>query len=1075
MGSTSEALTKEIDPKKVETKSGSSLLEQVDEPYGGSPGRFLAGRPGQPLAQDAVHFLRNPRLNLSRNAGVRNIAIQRAQQTYGNRFVQRALAGQLGSTPGKLVQRKCKCGGTCAECSEQTGLSIEEIEKRPQRKGEGDLSSLPESFTPAIQRSGGGSLLPSGSRSFMESRFGQDFTDVRVHNDSAAGEAAQDLNAQAFTTGRDIYFAPGRFQPQTPEGQKLLAHELTHVVQQRDGRAASTSAKPLLGAPGDAFEQEADRAAEMVAGPGRVSLSGASVPHRLQRAAAASPAVKKAPKPFMIPGEKLAGPADRNKVLGIYKSLAKAGQLRDVHTGRVESTAWPHWNRGRSKEVQDQLGSLRQDCSPDHVVELQVGGPDDPWNLRLLGRDRNTRAGTRIWNEQVRPLKEPGTIIEFTDAEAETPEGTDACLKFDLPNWSGELKGDATRRRGKEFVDLTVGASTVHIAVDDSGNVVRGSRGAISGFEIYTVIFDDKDEPARIEGVISTGIKEFLKTRTQQKVVLLVQKGTVKLDPSSKTLKLAFRYLSEADLNLSLGDADFGGEGKFHPSLPLLGKAEVHIKAAQGKFGAGVKVGGGDLTLPIPGVNVTECSLEAGFAETKFYAAGNLSFKVSTFVEAKLKADADADGFKAVGTVDFFIPGLDKAQGTITYAGGKLAGQIKIGKDKFKLPGVKSASLLVSVTDSAVTGTGEVLLDVPGIKQGTLGFSVDKKGNYSITGVATLSIPGLKTAEVGLTYAAGDLEGTAKVGLDIPGLEGAGAEFNVNYAKGALTGSGQFSYKKGKLSGQVHAALSEKHKLSGGGELAYEIIPGLVAAVGMEIREDGKAKISGELRIPDKIDLFPEKKIEKTIFSVGTQIPIFAIPLGTRSVGLVAEIGADLKARAGFGPGQIRQLKVKAAFDPSKEESQFEFSGGGELFVPAFAELALGVHGGIGLSLAIASATGGIELVGALGLQGALSAMVQITYQNKQFAVDAVAELSAQPVIKFSINAYVKVEVFLIGEVYRKDWKLASKEWGSGLKIGLRFPVHYEFGKPFELSLKQVEFIVPDIDYKKAVTDLLPM
>jgi hypothetical protein len=72
----------------------------------------------------------------------------------------------------------------------------------------------------------------------------------------------------------------------------------------------------------------------------------------------------------------------------------------------------------------------------------------------------------------------------------------------------------------------------------------------------------------------------------------------------------------------------------------------------------------------------------------------------------------------------------------------------------------------------------------------------------------------------------------------------------------------------------------------------------------------------------------------------------------------------------------------------------------------------------------------------------------------------------------------VKVEVDLLFttiEVYREDWKLASKEWGSGLTVGLRFPVHYESNKPFEISLAQVEFIKPEIDVMQAVKDLLPM
>jgi hypothetical protein len=66
----------------------------------------------------------------------------------------------------------------------------------------------------------------------MESRFGADFSNVRVHTDSDTAQMAKDLNAAAFTHGRDIYFAEGKYNPSMNSGQKLLAHELTHVLQQ---------------------------------------------------------------------------------------------------------------------------------------------------------------------------------------------------------------------------------------------------------------------------------------------------------------------------------------------------------------------------------------------------------------------------------------------------------------------------------------------------------------------------------------------------------------------------------------------------------------------------------------------------------------------------------------------------------------------------------------------------------------------------------------------------------------------------------------------------------------------------
>ena len=89
-------------------------------------------------------------------------------------------------------------------------------------------------------------------------------------------------------------------------------------------------------------------------------------------------------------------------------------------------------------------------------------------------------------------------------------------------------------------------------------------------------------------------------------------------------------------------------------------------------------------------------------------------------------------------------------------------------------------------------------------------------------------------------------------------------------------------------------------------------------------------------------------------------------------------------------------MKAKATIDLSKDDS-LEFQAAAELYVPAFAELRLSVYGGLGLSLAIASATGGIELAASLGLYGALSTGVQIQYSKGRFVVDALAQITATP------------------------------------------------------------------------------
>ncbi|NJM15281.1 MAG: DUF4157 domain-containing protein [Bacteroidales bacterium] len=100
---------------------------------------------------------------------------------------------------------------------------------QPSAKG----PQVPDSIEPQLQGSKGkGNTLPSETRSGMESAFNADFSDVRVHTDSSAVEMNNKLNAQAFTNGNDIYFNEGKYNPGSGSGQHLLAHELTHTVQQ---------------------------------------------------------------------------------------------------------------------------------------------------------------------------------------------------------------------------------------------------------------------------------------------------------------------------------------------------------------------------------------------------------------------------------------------------------------------------------------------------------------------------------------------------------------------------------------------------------------------------------------------------------------------------------------------------------------------------------------------------------------------------------------------------------------------------------------------------------------------------
>ncbi len=199
------------------------------------------------------------------------------QAASGNRALGRLLAGR------GLIQRKCACSGggsspcQCEEEDVQTKLVVNEPGDEYEREADAVADRVMRTVPPgtptavpsisSIQRSAAGSdvahpgagvvlesqlaAVRTGGRPIepsvrapLETQFGRDFASVRIHTGTAAAAFSDDLNALAFTHGRDVYFAQAMYAPHTVQGRRLLAHELTHVVQQGGvGRAVQRNGR----------------------------------------------------------------------------------------------------------------------------------------------------------------------------------------------------------------------------------------------------------------------------------------------------------------------------------------------------------------------------------------------------------------------------------------------------------------------------------------------------------------------------------------------------------------------------------------------------------------------------------------------------------------------------------------------------------------------------------------------------------------------------------------------------------------------------------------------------------------
>jgi hypothetical protein len=157
------------------------------------------------------------------------------QSAYGNQAVLRFLQSSGVNSAGgaaSVLQRKCACGGGGADCAECRKKKTD-LQRKPASSK--SASSKPTPGVPPIVHDvlrSPGRPLDAGARAFFEPRLGHDFGSVRIHTDSQAAESARAVNALAYTVGRNVVFGHGNYRPASSEGQRLLAHELTHVVQQ---------------------------------------------------------------------------------------------------------------------------------------------------------------------------------------------------------------------------------------------------------------------------------------------------------------------------------------------------------------------------------------------------------------------------------------------------------------------------------------------------------------------------------------------------------------------------------------------------------------------------------------------------------------------------------------------------------------------------------------------------------------------------------------------------------------------------------------------------------------------------
>ncbi len=315
-------------------------------------------------------------------------------------------------------------------------VSKKDIEGSIQKQADGSAGTAPSSVETSLAASkGSGSSLPAATKTEMESGIGADFSNVKIHTDSRAAQMNKELNAQAFAHGNDVYFNSNKFNPDTSSGKHLLAHELTHTVQQ--GAAPAVQKKPSL--TGLKIQKAGPKTTDKYKGaikkedvdaqvsgnlytlkfikggkeykldldknPKEIYLPEISMPYLKHRNAS------KFPKP--IPSLSGRGKTKQIENWNAYVKDEVKKRVEDLTKGKTPNSKGTYFFTLRKKndfhiignkdqiELQAYIPTWNRNGLPnnhqvDHIVEYQLGGSDSGSNYELLDALANGTSGNNI-------------------------------------------------------------------------------------------------------------------------------------------------------------------------------------------------------------------------------------------------------------------------------------------------------------------------------------------------------------------------------------------------------------------------------------------------------------------------------------------------------------------------------------------------------------------------------------------------------------------------------------------------------------------------------------------------------
>ena len=1044
--------------------------------------------------------------------------------------------------------------------NEEPDMDIDDEPLAVQAKTDGNRVANSSIESQLNSSKGGGSSLPKGVKSQMESGFGTDFSSVRLHTDSNAAQMSKNIGAQAFTHGNDVYFNEGKYQPESDSGKHLLAHELTHTVQQGASMQKSRVQKveDSIDSVERDFIQSEDGSLDLRGLKKEIHIKSLEIP-KFKQEAGFYPSV-----PFRLPPKEERNTNQRQK-WDTYVKMNDAGldeKLDDIFKKQTHDEVSSDPNPiyylklknaaynliGTKTEIKNRVlrpywneSGTFQYFHVDHQVEYQLGGPavDVESNYWLLDDKSNIGSGRLIKINKDKKLSNIlKTARESAVFEKAVPEnindvrGTDYTIivdnvtkdetAFDIKTLTLDEVSQGKTTEGLDLATedlLTLRGSPNEIVIYfnrlggmsrrlpwnpmeptltdlssmsggpnigenfelTSVNYIHGSGGSISGLALKNNKY----------------IKQQVLTMEMEASPIVEYGGVVsKRSLKAEANKLIANYFSpiafsEIDI---IPEKGIYAEGKIYVTLPIIEDTEIDILIDGNTVRLFKTFNTGEFNVPPP-FEISNSSLTVFAGTEGLGIEGQVDFRINNVGEGYIGAAASTGGgFELEGAFSFDSELFDPAEINVEYKDDiwTIGGTVGIPEDKVR--GIKNANITATYSENTFTANGEAELDIPGIQRGQMEVIYSEEG-FSISGDFELKddIPGIKGGSVSaiVSKQAGEEGYNVQVeGIAQPDIPGVDTLLSVSYDNGALIIEGSAAYNRGMLSGNVNIGATNRTidseglangepddimRVYGGGDLTLQLTPWLQATAGVQFLPNGEIEIVGRIALPDTVDVFDRKELRRNLFSIPTiEIPLFAIPLGPRSIGLVAQIDGGLTFSAGFGPGQLRDVYAEVTYNPDREDETV-IHGHGLFAIPADAGLTLSASLGLGVSIGIASLSGGIELAGTLGLEGEAAAEADLSWNPTTGVVlDAEGRITVNPKFIFDVNAFARATLgvgwFSISETWRHN--LASFRWGPDIQFGIIFPVHYEQSQPFDIGYNDIEVIYPDLKVADMAIDM---